>query len=307
MIDILLHSLRRQLDTRGGEVASGLAERFVARSEEPRIVAAELIEEPLDLIEVPSNTGWDAPVGFLDGVQQTELVGYHGTEPLLLARIAAGVRIRSDRRLQAAVRLTRNLLVGSMRAIDRHGSLPATVDAVAVDDDGIGHPLAGIERARAAIDAARAALELVVGSRFRDEHPEAWLIVDGPLTVSPDWAADTRMIGVVKSHTTLPFEGDDLERYLRLPYRHRSSLFRMRSRAVAPVASFGLRLAERRGHDLLHGLVRVELPLSEATTVRANAVAARILAERLPIAADGRNDRLLYGVHDVERWLRVPA
>src|SRR5690606_8359693 len=129
--------------------------------------------------------------------------------------------------------------------------------------------------------------------------------VDGSLTVSPDWARDPRMVGVVKSHTTLPFEAESLEVYLTLPIGHRSSAFRPPTRTVAPVHAFGMRLHDWTGHDLLHGLVRIECAAGPVDTAALDLLAGRLLAERAPLAADPRADRMLYGVHDVERWLRA--
>jgi hypothetical protein len=55
----------------------------------------------------------------------------------------------------------------------------------------------------------------------------------------------------------------------------------------------------------MHGLVRIEVAESDDPTRRADAVSRWLLAEVAPLAADPRADRLLYGVHDVERWLRA--
>ena len=88
---------------------------------------------------------------------------------------------------------------------------------------------------------------------------DGWLVVDGSLSESPDWAADLRTVGVSKSHAALPFDGPDLERYLRLPKGHRTSVFAPESRSVAPVLAWALRLWDWEARDLFHGLVRVEV------------------------------------------------
>jgi hypothetical protein len=114
------------------------------------------------------------------------------------------------------------------------------------------------------------------------------------------------MIGVVKSHATLPFEGPNLDRYLRLPAGHRSSLFAPASRRLAPVCSWGLRLWPWEGKDLFHGLVRIEVAPANGTPDRADELSRRILAERAPVSTpDPRWDRLLYGVHGVEQYLKA--
>jgi hypothetical protein len=247
------------------------------------------------------------PLGFLDGVQHSELLGYLGTQPVLGARIAAGVRRRIDRTTHGIVAVNRQLVVGRAVAIEALGELPSGTDPIAIDDDEAPHPLGDLERARALVDSARAGLEIAAARQFRVMDADCWLIIDGTLTTSPDWTADGRMIGVVKSHATLPFEGDDLERYLTLPVGHRSSAFTPWSRRVTPVHSWGLRLWDWEGRDLMYGLVRVETAASDEALADADRLARALLAERAPISADPRSDRLLYGIHDVERWLRARA
>ena len=114
------------------------------------------------------------------------------------------------------------------------------------------------------------------------------------------------MIGVANSHATLPFDGEALERYLRLPHGHRSSVFAPASRSVAPVRSWALRLWPWEGRDLFHGLVRVETCPANATPEVASLLSRRLLAERAPISTpDPRWDRLLYGIYSVEQYLRA--
>lgn len=99
----------------------------------------------------------------------------------------------------------------------------------------------------------------------------------------------------------LPFENEELVTYLSLPPNHRSSLFRPASNQFAPVNAFGLRLAAIAGHDLFHGLVRVEVaPTLDRQHV--DTLASHLLAERAP-AGHSQSDRLLYGIHDVNRYL----
>src|SRR5690606_5557793 len=119
------------------------------------------------------------------------------------------------------------------------------------------------------------------------------------------WAADERMLGVVKSHATLPFEGEALERYLRLPPGSRSSIFAPAG-TVAPVHAWALRLWPWEGRDLLHGLVRIEVAPAAGTAATADLLSRHLMAERVPLSApDPRWDRLLYGIHAVEQYLRA--
>ncbi len=274
---------------------------------DPVIRPARVLEAPLRAINPGPAEPWTAPLGFLDGVQHTELLGYVGTQPVLGARIAAGVRRRVERVPHGAVSRERHLVVGRAAAIAALGELPEGTDRVLLAEDEPPHPIGDLERARAQVDAERTRLEITVAGLFRDEDPACWLIVDGTLTSSPDWVRDGRMLGVVKSHATLPFEGDELECYLTLPVGHRSSAFTPQSRRIAPVHAWGLRLWPWEGRDLMHGLIRVETAATDAALADANRLARALLAERAPISADPRSDRLLYGIHDVERWLRARA
>jgi hypothetical protein len=162
-----------------------------------------------------------------------------------------------------------------------------------------------LANAARALDRARGALELTLGDRFRGRS-DGWLLVDGTLSDSPVWAADERMVAVSKSHATLPFDGADLERFLRLPAGHRTSIYAPGTRSLAPVCGWAVRLWPWEGKDLFHGLVRVEVAPENGTPAVADALSRRILAERAPISTpDKRWDRLLYGVHSVEAYLRV--
>jgi len=132
--------------------------------------------------------------------------------------------------------------------------------------------------------------------------------VDGALSESPTWSVDQRILGISKSHSTLPFDGSELHRYLRLPSGHRSSIFLPESRNMAPVHAWALRLWPWEGKDLFHGLVRVEVAPANGTPEMADLLSRRLLAERAPLSTpDSRWDRLLYGVHSVEQYLRSRA
>ncbi|NNG15144.1 MAG: hypothetical protein HKM89_01600 [Gemmatimonadales bacterium] len=143
-----------------------------------------------------------------------------------------------------------------------------------------------------------------MGESYRRDG-EGWLVVDGSLAESPQWAASPRMIGVAKSHATLPFAGRDQVVYLETPFGHRSSAFAPASHTVAPVYSWSLRLWPWEGRDLFHGLIRVETAPTQEAVEAADQIGRWLLAERAPISTpDRRWDRLLYGIHDVEVYLR---
>ncbi|HET7024460.1 MAG TPA: hypothetical protein VFI39_04580 [Gemmatimonadales bacterium] len=247
---------------------------------------------------------WPGPVAFLDGVQQWEPVASAGVSPLVVADVAAAVRLREGRRFRTAVVRRDRVVIGRPEALALAGAALDGWTTLALSADEAPHPIGDLVLARAAVERRRGELEREVGRAFRAASAD-WLVVDGSLTESPEWAADARMIGVIKSHASLPFAGQDLETYLRLPARARSSVFRPASRVRAPVHSWALRLWPWEGKDLLYGLVRVEVAPSEEVTPRADEISRWLLAERAPVSTpDARWDRLLYGIHDVERYLR---
>ena len=297
--------LRRALAARGLTPASTIPEASGGRADEATVRVARLVEHPeLRTVAVGSALAWDESVAFLDGVQRSEVVAYAGAQPLVLAEIAAAVRERRGRQLRTAIELRRRLLVGRSGALAAAGGVPDGCEPLVLPDDGPVHPVRDMRAAARQIDRARGNLELQAGDRYR-AGSDAWLVVDGSLGVSPGWAADERMIGVVKSHATLPFDGEALERYLRLPQGSRSSIFAPAG-TVAPVHAWALRLWPWEGRDRLHGLVRIEVAPRRGTTGSADILSRHLLAERVPLSApDPRWDRLLYGIHAVEQFLRA--
>jgi hypothetical protein len=305
---INLHHLRRSLAARGLTPASAVPEASGGRVEEACIRPARLIEDaqlawrPLGKAEA-----WPDPLAFLDGVQRSELLAYARAAPLVVAEVAAAVRERRDRRLATVLEARRTLLLGRPEAIAAAGELPPGLDTVALPTDEPPHPVRDLVNAARALDRARGALEITVGDRYR-ARSDGWLLIDGALSDSPVWAADRRMVAVSKSHATLPFDGADLERFLRLPVAHRTSIYAPETRSLAPVRQWALRLWPWEGKDVFHGLVRVEVAPENATPDLADTLSRRLLAERAPISTpDHRWDRLMYGVHSVERYLRAGA
>jgi hypothetical protein len=298
-------TLRRALAARGIRPAAGEVEGGAGRAEAAEVRPGRMVEgTSLRACPVGPPEPMPGAVAFLDGVQRQELLGYVGTMPLVWAEVAAGVRLREDRRFSSAGVLRARLLIGRPEALAAAGRLDG-LEAVPLPADGPLHPVRDLQLARAAVDARRGALERAAGEGFR-ARSDAWLVVDGSLAETPAWARDRRMLGVVKSHASLPFDGADQLTYLGLPFAHRTSVFAPASRAVAPVWSWALRLWPCEGRDLLHGLVRVEAAPGDETVAAADRLSRWLLAERAPIAgADRRWDRLLYGIHEVERSLRA--
>ena len=275
------------------------------RIEEARIRPARLVEgATLEWIPVGAAEPWPGTLAFLDGVQRLELLGYHGSSMVLAGEIAAAVRERRDRRLATALAERQAFVIGRPAALAAMGELEGMA-TIALPADETPHPSRDLANAARTLDAARGALELRLGDRYRAAS-DGWLVVDGPLSESPAWAADPRLVGISKSHATLPFEGDDLDRYLRLPAGCRSSIYRPETRSLAPVSAWALRLWPWEGEDLFHGLVRVEVAPANGTPDVASRLSRWLLAERAPISTpDARWDRLLYGIHAVGHFLRT--
>jgi len=217
------------------------------------------------------------------------------------------VRERTDRVLATRVMRRRDLAIGRRAALDAAGPALDALERVELSDADPPHPIRELAQAGAALDDARGALEVAVGVAYRGGS-SAWLVVDGSLAESPVWARDPRMVGVAKSHSSLPFDGADLESYLRLPVGYRSPIFAPASRRLAPVRAWAVRLWPWEGKDLLHGLIRVEVAPASGTPETADRISRWLMAERAPISApDPRWDRMLYGIRSVEEFLRATA
>jgi hypothetical protein len=301
-----VEAMRRAVRVKGLASATAVPDASSGRLEEASIRPARLTEGPaLRTIAFGSPESWPDAVAYLDGVQRSEIIGYAGSAPLFVAELAAAVRERRNRRLQTIVEARRTVVLARPAALAAAGEAVASLEAIPLPDTDPAHPLRDLVNAGEALDQARGALEILVGCRYRAQR-DGWLVVDGTLSVSRQWSEDARMVAVSKSHSILPFEGADLEQYLRLPCGHRSSVFAPATRSLAPVRAWGLRLWPWDGKDLLYGLVRVEVAPCNGSTEQADAISRWIMADRAPVSApDRRWDRLLYGMYSVEQYLKA--
>ena len=199
------------------------------------------------------------------------------------------MRERVGREARTVISVRQRLVLGRPEVLALAPDALEGVETIALASDEPVHPLGDLDAARAKLDDARIELERRAGNAYR-AGSAAWLVVDGSLTVSPVWAADPRMLGVAKSHATLPFSGKDLVAYLNLPMGHRSNVFQPASSQRAPVHAWGLRLWDWSGKDLLYGLIRVEAAARNETRQIADRISRWLLAERAPISADLRWD-----------------
>jgi hypothetical protein len=306
MAAINLTCLRRTLAARGLTPASAVPEASGGRTEEACLRPARLVEDAaLAWHAVGHPEPWRGTLAFLDGVQRSELLAYAGSAPLVVGEVAAAVRERRDRKLVTVLEERRLLLIGRPGALAAAGELPDAFRTLALPVEDPPHPVRDLANAARALDRARGALELELGGRYR-RRSEGWLVVDGALTESPVWSSDACMLGISKSHATLPFEGEDLDRFLRLPPGHRSSVYAPETRSLTPVREWALRLWPWEGKDVFHGLVRIEVAPANGTPEIADRLSRWLLAERAPLSTpDHRWDRLLYGIHSVEAYLRA--
>ena len=300
--------MRRAVRLKGLTPATVVPEASSGRLEEASIRPARLTEgQTLRTIAFGTPEDWPEGVAYLDGIQRSEIIGYAGSAPLFGAVLAAAVRERRDRRLQTVVEARRTMVLARPAALAAAGDALASLECIPLPDNDPAHPLRDLLNAGEALDQALGALEIVVGGRYRSGS-HGWLVVDGTLSVSAQWTEDARMVAISKSHSILPFEGADLEQYLRLPCGHRSSVFAPATRSPVPVRAWGLRLWPWEGKDLLYGLVRVEVAPCNGSTERADAISRWIMADRAPVSApDRRWDRLLYGMYSVEQYLKARA
>lgn len=303
-----LAELRRRLAAVSGvTAASFVPAASPGRAGDARIVPAELVEPgPVTARNVGPPLPCPEPLAFLDGTQRYEVAGYVGAAPLLLAEVSAAVRERTAGSPRTVVVERRRLAIGRSEVLAVAAPALDGIDLLPLASEDAVHPLGDLELARALVDAARGELERKVGALYR-RRSSGWLIVDGSLAESPAWAGDPHMLGIARSHASLPFGGADLVAYLQLPCGARSNLFQPASRQRAPVYAWGLRLWDWTGKDLLYGLVRVEAAPGPDTRNLVDTLSRWILAERAPISADVRWDRLLYGIHTVQQFLRATS
>ncbi|HEY8468424.1 MAG TPA: hypothetical protein VIL18_02220 [Longimicrobiales bacterium] len=266
---------------------------------------------------------------FLDGIQRAEVALYHGPVPVVYAYAAAVVRARRNRRMGtlevpgASGYVTRyqeerEAVFFPFRYVDPSVVRAAVDGAGEMVDTGPENdaeplplfPPLLYARAAQRVNRWREELEATLAKRWcasaREE--DGWLLVDGSLTLSGELARCTRAVGVVKSHRTRFFDGEDARTLLALGVGERTSVFRPGTRSFTPVYSWYLRLRPHEGRDALWGLVRVEMAARAETLELADEVSRWLLAETAPLALpDPRWDRLLYPIRDCEEYLRARA
>ncbi|MBX3147413.1 MAG: hypothetical protein KF785_11665 [Gemmatimonadales bacterium] len=304
---LLFARVRRAIEgTPGAVAASTMPPAVEGRPDVYRQIQSTVVEGSTLAVHPVTRSPCPEPIAFLDGTQRYEVVSYVGTSPVVAALIGAAVRLRVDGQFRTVAHDGGRLLIGAPNALAAFADRLPDFGRVELDLDGPVHPLEELEKAHRAVDDYRSALEWRVAAQFRRDDP-SWLVVDGVLPHFDRLGSDPRVIGVSKSHATLPFDDPETSHlYLSLPQGHRTSVFRPATPHAAPVDSWALRLWAHEGKDLFHGLVRIEVAARTERAEHAERVSGWLLAERAPIARpDARWDRLLYGVAQVERHLRA--
>src|SRR5919109_1143663 len=134
--------LRRALAVRGLTPATLVPESSGGRTEEACIRPARLLEDTaLAWHPVGAAEGWPDPLGFLDGVQRSEVLAYAGSAPIVMADIAAAVRERQQRRLTTIVEEHRRLVIARPSALQAAGDALDGFGSVALPEDDPPHPV----------------------------------------------------------------------------------------------------------------------------------------------------------------------
>ena len=81
--------IRRLLPARGLTAATAPTDLARGWGEEATIQPAELVEDAaLEWHDVGTADRWPGPVAFLDGTRRSEIVGYCGAAPILVAELS---------------------------------------------------------------------------------------------------------------------------------------------------------------------------------------------------------------------------
>jgi hypothetical protein len=294
-------------------------------SDPPLLKSAKIVEgSSLRVVKVPDFTrqtvsGFGA---FLDGTQQVRLVAHYFGMPVVFGTVAAGVRIRVNRRLitwghqpprvERKIYLPLRYLPPLAELSDVNRAIANAnweiVDTSMPDKDGeypSQHPAVLQERATRAVDRERDRVEDALADAWC-ARAEAPLYIDGGISRSERVASSSCAIGVIKSHRTLYFDGHEVGKVLGLKKGERTSVFRVSPRSRSSVLSWYLRIRDVAGHDPMWGLVRIEVAESDRPTERADEISRWVMAETTPLALpDGRWDKMAYGVRDCEEFLRA--
>lgn len=248
---------------------------------------------------------------FVDGIQRYAVVGHIGIAPIVRGVVAAAALARGHRdTLQAEAHLEEEFVVAPLTRLPAAAVNELRATDLPLYESRPGeraHPILDVRAAAQVVENRRERVEREVLQRVVRHDADRWIVVDGSVSTYAELGG-SRLVGLIKSHETQFLEGSDLDTVLTLPEGARSSVFARAGDGQSRVFSWYLRLWPREGHDLLYGLIRLERHPADVVVEEADFVSGWILTERAPLAGrDGRWDRLIYPVHQVEAFLRARA
>lgn len=328
-----LGGVAHAVTTSGASLEVSLAAQDAGRTRRSTLLTdREMMARPVAAAGHDSTTAFAAGhdttaafAAFLDGVQESRVVAYLGTVPLVHGRTGAVIRARVDRRLVTwgdgpriddALYVPMAVVSGDVLEALASTGCPVidTVDDTGADATPLDevHPQQWLRRAVHLVQRGREALERELAEAWCASGAMAPLYVDGGLPPSEVVLHGGCAIGVIKSHHTLYATGAALATVMSLGAGERSSTFVVETRWREPVASWYLRLRTPGGHDPLWGLVRIESPLAMLTEADADSdavadqVSRWVAAEASPLSLpDSRWDTMAYGIRDCEVYLRA--
>ncbi len=247
--------------------------------------------------------------GFLDGIQRYSVIGRFGLTQVVRGYVAAAVLARVDGKLSVACDRAEHFIVVSADRLS--GAQRESLEQVGPriydcgTDDKV-HPFLDLRLAALEVQRRRESVEAGVALEYLAGHTDGWLVVDGSLSGHALPQSSRGILGLIKSHETQFFEGEELKVALTLAEGCRTSVFVRIVEGRGRVHSWYLRLWPWEGHDLHYGLLRIEHMPTEQTLEDVADVSSWLLAERAPLSApDGRWDRLIYPIRQVEEYLRA--
>ncbi len=281
----------------------------------PNQLRARLVDQAAGMTATSVGPSEPGRLGyFLDGIERARSSFlYVGMAPIVYGYVAAVIRKRGTDRLMRkhshdAVEALyypfgfpglEMLQAPGVRAVD------TSVEGKEPDD----HPLMLREAAKSKITNQRDRLESKLAREwFEGSDGDGWLVVDGSLPRCHSDFEEPNVIGLIKSHASQYFTGEDQKKILNLKAGERSAVFVPEGRNRPAVYSWYLRMWPNDGRDMYFGLIRIEAPATRRTVDMADELSRWVLAERVPLSLpDSRWDRMIYPIRDCEMYLRSLA
>ncbi len=247
--------------------------------------------------------------GFMDGIQRYSVIGRFGLVPVVRGYVSAAVMSRRDETLVVELHRSQELIAVPLnRLTDGQISRLQQTDIQLFDsgESDREHPILDVHLAAGVVERCREEIEARVAREYLASSRDGWLVVDGSIAELAGDQHAKRLLGIVKSHETQFLQGSEMTTALTLPVGFRTSVFARGSRVHEDVHTWYLRLWPWEEYDLLHGLIRLERCPVDQVGTEATEISGWMLSERAPLSApDGRWDRLIYPIRQVEAYLRT--